>query len=106
MLGDLAYQAAWRKDHTTAAGILQHALKRTQHPAARSLLHLRLARTLAAKQEKQPALRALAAAEYYLGASSGRPLPAWCAWMSAAVMRSVNLFQPGSVSRRHYCLAA
>ncbi|MFI8281358.1 XRE family transcriptional regulator [Streptomyces sp. NPDC085929] len=84
MLGDLAYQAAWRKDHTTAAGILQHALKRTQHPAARSLLQLRLARTLAAQGEKQPALRALAAAEHYLGASSGRPLPAWCAWMSEA----------------------
>ncbi|WP_174566062.1 XRE family transcriptional regulator [Streptomyces niveus] len=84
MLGDLAYQAAWRKDHTTAAGILQQALTRTQHPAARSLLNLRLARTLAAQGDKRPALRALAAAEHHLGASSTQPLPTWCAWMSEA----------------------
>ncbi|MET9887122.1 XRE family transcriptional regulator [Streptomyces sp. NPDC006430] len=84
MLGDLAYQAAWRKDHTTAADLLRHALTRTEHPAARSLLHLRLARTLAAQGDKQPALRELKAAEHHLGATSGRPLPAWCAWMSQA----------------------
>lgn len=104
MLGDLAYQAAWRKDHATAAGILQHALKRTQHPAARSLLHLRLARTLAAQQEKQPALRALAAAEHHLGASSGRPLPAWCAWMSEAdlaVDSGQALLDLGDAARAH-----
>jgi hypothetical protein len=34
-LGDLAYQAAWRHDHTSAAGILNHALTRAQNPAAR-----------------------------------------------------------------------
>lgn len=104
LLGDLAYQAAWRKDHTTAAGILQHALKRTRHPAARSLLHLRLARTLAAQGDKQPALRALAAAEHYLGASSGQPLPAWCAWMSEAdlaVDSGQALLDLGDARRAH-----
>ncbi|MGI3204623.1 XRE family transcriptional regulator [Streptomyces sp. GLT-R25] len=38
LLGDLAYQAAWRGDHTTAASILHHALTRAQNPAARCLL--------------------------------------------------------------------
>lgn len=84
MLGDLAYQAAWRRDHATAASLLQHALVRTEHPAARSLLHLRLARTLAAQGEKRAALRALTAAEHHLGVSSGIPRPTWCAWMSEA----------------------
>ncbi|MCX5357425.1 hypothetical protein OG864_01435 [Streptomyces sp. NBC_00124] len=97
LLGDLAYQAAWPGNPTTAAHILNHALTRADNPAARCLLQLRLARTLAVQQERRGALRALAAAEQRLAAiSSDRP--AWCAWISEAVMRSVNLFQPGSVS--------
>ncbi|WP_369780150.1 XRE family transcriptional regulator [Streptomyces sp. R33] len=108
MLGDLAYQAAWRKDHTTATGILQHALTRTEHPAARSLLHLRLARTLAAQNEKRATLRALAAAEHHLGATSGRPLPAWCAWMSEAdlaVDSGQALLDLGDTRRAHQLIA-
>ncbi|MEU8543136.1 XRE family transcriptional regulator [Streptomyces sp. NPDC048717] len=104
MLGDLAYQAAWRQDHTTAAGILRQALKRAQHPAARSLLHLRLARTLAACKDKQPALRALEAAEYHFGASSGQSLPTWCSWMSEAdlaVDTGQALLDLGDARRAH-----
>ncbi|MFJ5546754.1 XRE family transcriptional regulator [Streptomyces sp. NPDC093225] len=108
MLGDLAYQAAWRKDHTTAASLLQHALTRTEHPAARSLLHLRLARTLAAQGDKRPALRALEAAEHHLGATTGRPLPAWCAWMSQAdlaVDSGQALLDLGETRQAHQLIA-
>jgi hypothetical protein len=35
-------KAAWRRDHTTAAGILNLALTRAHNPAARSLLQLHL----------------------------------------------------------------
>ncbi|MGW7260718.1 XRE family transcriptional regulator [Streptomyces sp. NPDC054834] len=86
LLSDLAYQAAWRGDHTTAARILHHALARAQHPAARSLLQLRLARTLAARgdrSERRAVLRALTAAEKHLN-DAGAIRPAWCAWISAA----------------------
>ncbi|MET8081515.1 hypothetical protein [Streptomyces sp. NPDC005303] len=34
LLGDLAYQAAWRRHRTTAASILNYALTRAQNPAA------------------------------------------------------------------------
>ncbi|MEV7277646.1 XRE family transcriptional regulator [Streptomyces sp. NPDC093111] len=108
MLGDLAYQAAWRKDHTTAAGILTHALTRTEHPAAQSLLHLRLARTLAAQGEKRETLRALNAAENLLGASTSRPLPTWCSWMSAAdlaVDSGQCLLDLGDTARAHQLIA-
>lgn len=37
LLGDLAYRAAGRGDHTTATNILNHALTRAQNPAARCL---------------------------------------------------------------------
>lgn len=84
LLGDLAYQAAWRDDPQTAARILERALSRAQHPSARSLLQLRLARALAALGERRATLRALHAAEHLLGQSSGEPMPAWCAWMSEA----------------------
>ncbi|WP_415939929.1 XRE family transcriptional regulator [Streptomyces sp. 039-1] len=83
LLGDLAYQAAWRKDHTTAASILGHALTRAQNPAARCLLQLRLARTLAAQNDRQAVLRALSAAEKHL-ADSGTDRPVWCSWASEA----------------------
>ncbi|UOB15349.1 hypothetical protein MQE23_42720 [Streptomyces sp. HP-A2021] len=66
LLSDLAYQAAWRSDHTTAENILNYALARAQNPAARCLLQLRLARTLAARgdrNEGRAVRRALTAAE-------------------------------------------
>ncbi|WP_326732809.1 XRE family transcriptional regulator [Streptomyces phaeochromogenes] len=107
LLSDLAYQAAWRHDHTTAASILTHALTRAQHPAARALLHLRLARTLAAQQERRPALRALTAAEKHLSdASTDRP--AWCAWMSEAdlaVDSGQALLDLGDTGRAHQLIA-
>ncbi|MFE9679276.1 XRE family transcriptional regulator [Streptomyces sp. NPDC006259] len=84
LLGDLAYQASWRNDPRTAVGILKRALSGTRHPAARSLLQLRLARALAAQGERRATLRALTAAEHLLDASSGEPVPAWCAWLSSA----------------------
>ncbi|MEU1595142.1 hypothetical protein ABZ468_20260 [Streptomyces sp. NPDC005708] len=105
LLSDLAYQAAWRRDHASAASILTHALTRAHHPAVRCLLHLRLARTMAAQNERRATLRALTAAEQHLG-DAGTDRPAWCAWVSDAVMRSVDLFQRGSVSRLPCCLAA
>ncbi|MFD7863004.1 XRE family transcriptional regulator [Streptomyces sp. NPDC059783] len=84
LLSDLAYQASWRKEPGTAARILEKALTRTQHPAARSMLHLRLARALAAQGEGRSALRALQAAEHLLGLSAPDPVPAWCSWLSTA----------------------
>ncbi|KPC88277.1 transcriptional regulator [Streptomyces sp. NRRL F-6602] len=84
MLGDLAYQASWRDDPRTAAGILKKALTKARHPAAQSLLHLRLARALAAQGERRETLRALTAAEHFLQASSSDPKPAWCAWLGDA----------------------
>ncbi|MEU1824096.1 helix-turn-helix transcriptional regulator [Streptomyces abikoensis] len=84
LLGDLAYQASWRSDPRTAAHILERALTRARHPAAQSLLQLRLARALAAQGERRATVRALGAAEHLLGKSSGEPVPAWCSWMSEA----------------------
>lgn len=107
LLGDLAYERAWRRDHGTAASILQHALSRAEHPAARSLLHLRLARTLAAQSERSAALRSLAAAEKYLGAA-GWTRPAWCAWMSEAdlaVDSGQCLIDLGETRRAHQLIA-
>ncbi|MET8461206.1 XRE family transcriptional regulator [Streptomyces parvulus] len=81
ILSDLAYQAAWRSDHTLA----QDLLTRAHHPAARSLLHLRLARSLAAAPTPAPqaARRALNAAEHDLH-RAGSDRPSWCTWMSEA----------------------
>ncbi|MEU6346272.1 XRE family transcriptional regulator [Streptomyces sp. NPDC046977] len=104
LLGDLAYQAAWRRDHATAAGILEHALSRTHHPAARSLLNLRLARTLAAQGERRSALRSLDAAERLLDAASGQERPAWCSWLSEAdlaVDSGQALLDLGDTGRAH-----
>ncbi|MEV5762832.1 helix-turn-helix transcriptional regulator [Streptomyces tendae] len=85
LISDLAYQAAWRNDHTLAQDLLTHALTRVRHPAARSLLHLRLARSLAASPTpaRTSALRALHAAEHDLN-RAGADRPAWCTWMSEA----------------------
>ncbi|MFG3108402.1 helix-turn-helix domain-containing protein [Streptomyces tendae] len=85
LISDLAYQAAWRNDHTLAQDLLGHALTRARHPAARSLLHLRLARSLAASPApaRGAALRAVCAAEHDLN-RAGADRPAWCSWMSEA----------------------
>ncbi|MEV4333488.1 XRE family transcriptional regulator [Streptomyces sp. NPDC049597] len=104
LLGDLAYQASWRKDPATAEGILERAISRTEHPAARSLLHLRLARALAAQGEQRATLRALKAAEHLLGTASGVPKPAWCAWLSEAdlaVDSGQCLLDLGDTARAH-----
>ncbi|WP_326762780.1 XRE family transcriptional regulator [Streptomyces phaeochromogenes] len=110
LLGDLAYQAAWRGDHTTAASILHHALTRAQNPAARCLLQLRLARTLAARgerSERRTVLRALAAAEKHLS-DAGTDRPAWCAWVSEAdlaVDSGQALLDLGDTGRAHQLIA-
>lgn len=106
LLSDLAYQAAWRGDHTTAAKILHHALTRAQNPAARCLLELRLARTLAARgdqNERRAVLRSLAAAEQHLG-DAGSDRPAWCSWISEAdlaVDSGQALLDLGDTRRAH-----
>ncbi|MDH6435953.1 hypothetical protein M2158_004493 [Streptomyces sp. SAI-144] len=106
LLGDLAYQAAWRGDHPTAARILTHALTRARNPAARCLLQLRLARTLASqggRSEQRAVLRALAAAEKHLN-DAGTDRPAWCAWVSEAdlaVDSGEALLDCGDTSRAH-----
>ncbi|MFE5592929.1 XRE family transcriptional regulator [Streptomyces sp. NPDC056549] len=83
VMSDLAYQSTWLKDPKTAAEILESAVRRTQHPTARSLLHLRLARAQAALGEAHHCHRSLAAAEQEMARSAGEP-PAWCSWMSPA----------------------
>ncbi|WP_308039774.1 XRE family transcriptional regulator [Streptomyces sp. PSKA30] len=106
LLGDLAYQAAWRRDHTTAVRILNYALTRAQNPAARCLLQLRLARTLAARGDRskqRTVLRALAAAEKHLN-DAGTDRPAWCAWVSTAdlaVDSGQALLDLGDTGRAH-----
>ncbi|MDX3074020.1 XRE family transcriptional regulator [Streptomyces sp. MI02-7b] len=101
LLGDLAYQAAWRKDHVTAAGLLEHALTRSEHPAARSLLNLRLARTLAAQGERRAALRSLDAAERLLDTASGSERPAWLSEADLAVDSGQALLDLGDTARAH-----
>ncbi|MEU8617328.1 helix-turn-helix transcriptional regulator [Streptomyces sp. NPDC048623] len=104
LLSDLAYQASWRNDPRTAASILERALTRTHHPAARSLLTLRLARALAADNEERATIRALQAAEKLLGTSAAEPMPAWCSWLSEAdlaVDSGQCLLDLGDVRRGH-----
>ncbi|MGA5215129.1 XRE family transcriptional regulator [Streptomyces cinereoruber] len=104
MLGDLAYQAAWCKDHPTAVGILIPAITRTDHPAARSLLHLRLARALAAQGDEREARRALTTAERLLVAATAEPLPTWCSWYGEAdlaVDTGQALLDLGDTARAH-----
>jgi transcriptional regulator with XRE-family HTH domain/tetratricopeptide (TPR) repeat protein len=84
ILSDLAYQLLWLGDARATVDILEHAIPRTQHPAARSLLHLRQARALAALDEDGRCRRALTAAEKALDTVSYDPAPAWCSWMSHA----------------------
>ncbi|MFI9772823.1 XRE family transcriptional regulator [Streptomyces sp. NPDC052415] len=104
LLSDLAYQASWRNDPRTAARILERALTRTRHPAARSLLHLRLARALALQGERRRTLRALSAAEHLLGVPTHDPVPAWCSWLSEAdlaVDSGQSLNDLGETRRAH-----
>ncbi|KUF17466.1 hypothetical protein AT728_16210 [Streptomyces silvensis] len=84
VLSDLAYQLLWLKDPKAAVAILDYAIPHTQHPVARSLLHLRQARALAALKENGSCCRALAASEKALEAPMHDPPPAWCSWMSPA----------------------
>lgn len=84
ILSDLAYQLLWLGDARAAVDILEHAIPRTQHPTARSLLHLRQARAFAALDEGALCRRALTAAEKALDTPSYDPAPAWCSWMSTA----------------------
>ncbi|GJF26525.1 multiprotein-bridging factor 1 family protein [Streptomyces sp. HO565] len=103
LISDLAYQAAWQGDHALAGQLLTHALSRATHPAARSLLQLRLARTHAARRETRPALRALAAAERHLAQTAG-DRPAWCVWLSdadLAVDSGQTLLDLGDTARAH-----
>lgn len=104
LLGDLAYQASWRSNPKAAARILDRALARTHHPAAQSLLQLRLARALAAQGERRATMRALGAAEHLLGTASGEPVPAWCSWLSEAdlaVDSGQALLDLGETRRAH-----
>ncbi|MFE2850109.1 XRE family transcriptional regulator [Streptomyces lavendulae] len=108
ILSDLAYQASWRDDPRTAARILEHAQSRTQHPAARSLLQLRLARALAAQGERSATLRALNAAEHLLNTPTPDPVPAWCSWLSAADLAVDSgrcLLDLGDTSQAHRLIA-
>ena len=84
ILSDLAYQLLWLKDARAAADIFEHAIPRTQHPTARSLLLLRQARAFAVLDEGARCRRALTAAEKALDTPSYDPAPAWCSWMSYA----------------------
>ncbi|MEU9581622.1 XRE family transcriptional regulator [Streptomyces chilikensis] len=104
LLGDIAYQMAWQNNPRSATRILKHALTKTDHPTAQSLLHLRLARALAAQGERSATLRALSAAEHHLGTTSANPAPAWCAWMSQAdlaVDSGQALLDLGDTRRAH-----
>lgn len=104
LLSDLAYQASWREDPRTAARILERALTRTHHPAAQSLLHLRLARALAAQGDRRATLRSLGAAEHLLTTPALDPVPAWCSWLSEAdlsVDSGQSLNDLGETRRAH-----
>ncbi|RLV09056.1 hypothetical protein CTZ27_06850 [Streptomyces griseocarneus] len=83
VLSDLAYQALWLHDPSTAASVLDRALRRPLHPAARSVLYLRKARAHAALGEERACTRALEAAEHvFERAADAGTAPSWCTWMS------------------------
>lgn len=108
LFSDLAYQASWRDDPTTAAGILKKALRRTTHPAASSLLHLRLARAQAALGERRATLHSLTTAERLLGTGDPGDMPAWCSWMSPADLAVDSgrcLLDLGDTTRAHTLIA-
>ncbi|MCD9142761.1 helix-turn-helix domain-containing protein [Streptomyces albireticuli] len=83
VLSDLAYQSLWLRDPATSVAVLDRALRRPLHPAARSVLHLRKARAHAALGEEHACTRSLGAAEKNFETAAGAgAAPAWCAWMS------------------------
>ncbi|MGW2183815.1 hypothetical protein ACWCXX_38680 [Streptomyces sp. NPDC001732] len=107
LLSDPAYQASWRDD-PTAAGILTKDLARTSHPAASSLLHLRLAHAQAALGEHRATLHFLNSAERLLGTGDAGDIPAWCLWMSPAdlaVDTGRCLLDLGDTTRAHSLIA-
>ncbi|MEU9286529.1 hypothetical protein AB0D57_17865 [Streptomyces sp. NPDC048275] len=73
----------------------QDATARKTTPRVKSMLHARAARALS---------KTTARTEYARGPHDDDP--PWSYWLNEGVMRSVNLFQRGSVSRLPYCLAA
>ncbi|WP_406220830.1 helix-turn-helix transcriptional regulator [Streptomyces decoyicus] len=108
VLSDLAYQATWLQNPKDAADILQSALHRTRHPAARSLLSLRLARAQAALGDARACRVSLSSAERELGTGAGDPSPAWCEWMSPAdllVDSGQCLLDLGEPQRAHQLIA-
>ncbi|MGP8298148.1 helix-turn-helix transcriptional regulator [Streptomyces inhibens] len=108
ILSDFAYQATWLKNPKDAADILQSALHRTRHPAARSLLSLRLARAQAALGDARACRGSLSSTERELGAVAGEPSSAWCTWMSPAdllVDSGQWLLDLGESQRAHRLIA-
>ncbi|WP_331759715.1 XRE family transcriptional regulator [Streptomyces anulatus] len=104
LLSDLAYQASWRSRPHTAADLLRRALSRARHPAAQSLLQLRLARALAALGDRTGTRRALTAAENLLSVPAADPVPTFCSWYSTAdlaVDSGQALLDLGDTRRAH-----
>lgn len=84
VLADYAYQSIWVGRPHAAVDPLTHALARTSHPTARSLLHLRRARAYAAAGARAECYRDLTAAETAITTDASTPPPSWCSWMSTA----------------------
>ncbi|MFJ5734008.1 XRE family transcriptional regulator [Streptomyces microflavus] len=104
LLSDLAYQASWRGRPATAADLLRRALSQARHPAAQSLLQLRLARALAALGNRTGTLRALTAAQNLLNVPAADPVPTFCSWYSTAdlaVDSGQALLELGDTRRAH-----
>ncbi|MFD7861429.1 hypothetical protein [Streptomyces sp. NPDC059783] len=104
-ISDIAYQNIRLGQPRAATEGLEHALSRTTNPTARSLLFLRKARAHAMLQEPRACYHDLAQAEKSLNSATD-DAPRWCAWMSNAVVRSVNLSQRRGVSQLIYVLAS
>ncbi|MEV6730650.1 helix-turn-helix transcriptional regulator [Streptomyces sp. NPDC051364] len=84
VLADYAYQSIWVGRPHAAVDPLTHALARTSHPTARSLLRLRRARAYAAAGARAECYRDLTAAETAITTEASTPPPSWCSWMSPA----------------------
>ncbi|MEU9473461.1 helix-turn-helix transcriptional regulator [Streptomyces avermitilis] len=90
----------------TAAQRARAKVKKLGTPALEAMLLTRQARGHAKLGERQAALTALGRAAELCAQGRSEHDPEWLYWINVGVMRSVNLFQPGSVSTRHCCLAA
>jgi hypothetical protein len=84
----------------------QDATARRTTPRVKSMLHARAARALSRTGDRTGCWRELDAARTEYARGPHDDDPSWSYWLNPGVMRSVNLFQPGSVSRPHCCLAA